>query len=182
MKITNKTLSPDVVAKFTTLTKEFKIPDPPKNLQEIYILSRIAEIMGLRAEKDWSVETIQSIPEKDRKLGVQNPNYSAYVTLVKGVCKTFSFPDFTALVKWLQNFLSSIGKTADFEIYRTTNYVVDIRHSYTLSECLTFVASFSMQKLKKVVSDLEEKKVKLKELDEAREKLAAWESALATST
>lgn len=177
MKITSKTIPNDLVDKYTILSKDFKVVDPPKNLLEIYIISRISEIIGLRAEKDWSIENICSVPEKDRKLGVQNTNFTAYLKLVKNVYKSFSLSDFKLLVDWLSKFLLAIGKPADFEIYRTSNYVIDIRHSSTVSECLTFIASFCTQKLKKIIVDLESKKIESKDLTEAREKLAAWDAA-----
>jgi len=163
------------IKRFDELSKKFKIIDPPKNLMEIYIISRFAEIIGLRAEKDYSIENVSSSSsssDAEKKLGIQNVNYTVYTNLVKKALKTQDFNDFLEVYTWITTFIDNLPITSTkykisepIPIYTST---VDVRYALTISEWVSHVVSYIYLSLNKSKPKTDEEQLKKDKL------LAVW--------
>lgn len=131
-RLTRCTLDEDSIKRYEELSKSFKLQNPPRQLLEIYIISNMCEIMGLRAERDHSPE--HNVPMSERKLGVQNPNYNEFVKVIRTFNKGQKRADFEQICLWIQRYL---GLNIPFEIKVITNYRIDIRHAQTIEDCLS---------------------------------------------
>ena len=81
MEFQIRELPPDIVEQYTKKTDQFITPNPDKELNRIYVVNNITEIMGLRAETDWSAEA-PDIPKAQRRLGIQNPVHTELLELL----------------------------------------------------------------------------------------------------
>lgn len=132
---------------------DFIIPDPNDELNRMYIISIISETIGIRAEREYSPE--HHIPEKERKMGIQNENYTEFVKLIDTMFKEQSVQSFRVVEDFIRKYLKSINKISLFPKYDTiqywTNERYDVRLTNTVAEWFSYCVT-------KIVKDLEESK------------------------
>ena len=149
MEFQIRELPPDIVEQYTKKTDQFITPNPDKELNRIYVVSNITEIMGLRAETDWSAEA-PDIPKAQRRLGIQNP---VYTELLELLTKYLAKPEKTQYIKiqnWLLTYLKQINRQELLDTTKlayTKNYTVDIRHADTITDCMNYLINYGHQNL-----------------------------------
>ena len=81
--INDAVISQEDIARYEDQRARFIIPDPPDSLIVIYEVNRLADLIGMRAEKmnspEWAHEAA-SIPRN-----TQNPNFDRMMALLDGV-------------------------------------------------------------------------------------------------
>jgi len=100
-KITPITLTSEQIAeKNKIINNSIRImPDPNEELIHIYYISTTCELMGLRAENDHSPE--HNVPKANRRLGIQNPNFTKIHELFTKIFKQQSYCSFCELVEFI---------------------------------------------------------------------------------
>lgn len=149
--IKTKILPDDQVEKYKTLTAKFIEPNPTQQLNTIYIISNMTEIIGLRAENDWSIENKHIVAEDQRRLGIENPNFKEFIGLINGYAKKPTYGKFKEILAWLEKFLTLIDKKEEYEALELVyipNYTVDVRHSDSLNDCLNYLINYAQSNLK----------------------------------
>lgn len=136
----------------------FIIPDPNDELNRMYIISTIVEIIGLRAEHDYSPE--HKIPEADRKLGIQNENYTKIIELIDSVLDNGKLEAYRAVETYVRDYLKSIEKISLFPKFDTVSYwpnhQSDIRLAETVADTMSYLVTYSVRLLETKKEQLEE--------------------------
>lgn len=139
-------------------TKEYVIPDPNAELWKIYSCSTLVEILGLRAELDYSIENRDKIPDAEKQLFKQNPRYTEIVGTIKGLYgkEGGKYSDFVKLHELVNKFLNLIEKEEiDNEYIYTGEYTTDIRETETVKECMNAIMCKVINISKKKVEEYE---------------------------
>jgi len=101
-------LSDSKLAEYETLRAKFIVSDPTEDLKCIYEVNRLADLIGMRAEKYESPENqylLASVTSETKTRTVQNPNFDQLVNLLK----TFRTTPDLKLLKRLVEFLEGLA-------------------------------------------------------------------------
>jgi len=143
MEITQTELSKTQIDKYQQMQSELVLPDPPDQLRDIYVISNIAEITGLRAERDMSPESLNENP----KLGNLNPNFAKFQNLIETYMKKPIRVNFDTVYSWLEDYLAAIAKDdlLNGKLQYYNNYTIDVRHSQNLCDCLSYLITYGVK-------------------------------------
>jgi len=123
-------------------TKTYVISDPNNELWKIYSCSTLVEIIGLRAELDYSIENRDKIPDTEKQLFRQNPKYTEIVETIKNLYgkKGGKYSDFVKLHELINKFLKLIGEEEiNNEYIYTGKHLIDVRETETTKDCMNAI-------------------------------------------
>lgn len=142
-----KIISPEQISELEVRRAKFLISVPNDTLIEIYIISTISEIMHLRAERDWSIES--DVPERERRLGIQNPNYTQLTVLIRKFLKVLNVSSLQSLIDFCREFKNKYSLKFQIETITPVvcNYSRDIRTADNLDDCFECLSNFAVDQL-----------------------------------
>lgn len=169
MQIEETQLSTDEITELIDKISKFIISDPNDELTEIYVISTLSEIIGLRAEQDYSAE---NQPVTEKKLGQYNPNYETFLGLVRSLLEKNTVECFENLRTWLASYCHQIDKNylMDGPIRYTSNFISDIRLASNVTDCLSFLITRSLNELEQQLKA----ETKEEELNKINEEITKW--------
>ena len=133
MNIISSIMPDDKIDSYVKLDEKLICINPPESLIELYLISRLTQDIGLRAEHDYSIENITIMP---KTLGKFNPNYGILITKIRTVCKNKDIESFILLCDEINKYVS-----IPFPLRKWENYCYSIKHSTCLTETLEFIIS-----------------------------------------